>query len=135
MDGLNIVQVAVTALISSGFVGGLMTLLSKKVWSPESKNDLAKIGNDFAQLLLEEARTERAELRTTIKELEKSLVVKEEAMDRLERIANEKDVVIQTLEERQFQVARKVQLGEKVSFYDIFGPRTPPEFIVGFKDT
>lgn len=134
MSGMNGLQIFVTALLSSGLVGGLITLLSKRVWSPESKNELARIGSEFAQLLLEEARTEREELRMTIAELEASLLSKEEAIKRLNKMANEKDSVIQLLEERQFVVARKIQQGELVSLYDIFGPKTPPEFLSAFLD-
>lgn len=132
MGEFNAIQVAVTALLSSGFVGGVMTLFSKKVWSPESKNELARIGNEFAQLLLEEARAEREELRQTIKELEHSIISKEDAIDRLQSIAREKDAVIQILEERQFIVAHKIQQGEVVTMYDIFGPHAPPEFLKPF---
>ena len=132
MGEANIVQIVVTALLSSGLVGGLITLLSKRVWSPESKNELARIGSEFAQLLLEEARTEREELRMTIVELEASILTKEEAIERLKLMAREKDSVISLLEERQFVVARKIQQGELVSLYDIFGPKTPPEFLLGF---
>lgn len=132
MNDTNTIQIIITALLSSGLVGGLITLFSKKVWSPEAHNDLAKIGNEFAHTLLEEARAEREELRQTIKDLEASIITKEETVRRLQRLADEKDQVISILEERQFVVARKIQRGEQVSIYDIFGPRAPEEFIKGF---
>ena len=132
MEDLNGIQLLVTALLSSGLVGGFITLFTKKIWSPETKNDLARIGNEFAQLLLEEARAEREELRTTIRELETGLITKQETIEKLDKILDEKDLVIGLLEERQYVVARKIASGEVVSLYDIFGPRTPEDFLTGF---
>lgn len=121
MDKLSTVQLLVTALLSSGFVAGLMTLITKKVWSPEATNDLARVGNEFAHLLLKEARTEREELRATIRDLEQGLATKDETIKRLNNLAREKDVMIKALEAKQYFIAAKIQRGEIVSLIDIFG--------------
>lgn len=131
MEGFSGIQIAITALLSSGLVGGIMTIFSKKVWSPESKNELARIGNEFAQLLLEEARAEREELRRTIDELERVILEKKEALEKLEAIAREKDQVIHMLEDRQMMVARKIREGELVSLDDVFGPKGVPTIFRG----
>lgn len=132
MGKVTAIQMVITALLSSGLVGGFITLVSKKVWSPESENELARIGNEFAQKLLEDARTEREELRTTIRELENGMASKEQTIDRLKRLADDKDAVIRLLEDRQYIVARKLQLGEIITVRDIFGPETPDEFLEQF---
>lgn len=128
----SVIQVIVASVLSSGLVGGIITLFTKRVWSPESKNELARIGNEFAQQLLEDAKNERTELRETIKQLEGSNFSKEQAIERLQKIADDKDTVIQQLEERQLVVARKLQRGEAVSLYDIFGENAPKELITLF---
>ena len=121
-------QMLVTALLSSGLVGGIIALLTKTVWSPESKNDLARLGNEFAQQLLSDAKSERQELRLTIHELEQSISTKNDAIERLKQLAAEKDRVISELEERRLKMAQKLQAGTAITLQDIFGDKAPREF-------
>lgn len=127
-------QIIITALLSSGFVSGFIALLSKTVWSPESKNELARLGNEFAQQLLLEARSERQELRVTIQELEATVNVKNETINRLKHLAEEKDAVIHELEERQVMLAQKLQDGKPITLQDIFGDRAPKDFHLALDD-
>lgn len=129
MEELSGVQLFITVLVSSGLIGGLATLITKRVWSPETKNDLARIGNEFAQQLLNDARAEREELRVTIKELEKNVVTKQESIDRLKKLLEEKDEAIDLCEQRHLMVARKIQMGQEVTLEDIFGEHFSQKFI------
>lgn len=128
MSDSTLAPIIATALLSSGFVTGIFTLISKRIWSPETRNDLARIGNEFAQHLLEEARTERNELRLTIEELRRDNITKEETIRRLQKLADEKDHLIHSLEDRQLLLARKLQSGEPISLRDIFGNTVPSGF-------
>lgn len=125
MSDLNIPQMVVSVLLSGGFVGGLFALLTKSMWSPESKNDLARLGNDFARQLLADAQTERAELRLTIHELETNKTAHLETIERLKNLLNEKNRVIRELEERLTRMAEKLSAGEAISLRDIFGENAP----------
>lgn len=127
---LNMVQVIVTALLSSGFVGGLMTLLQKMIPSPESKNDLARLGNEFAHQLLIDAKTEREELRLTIRELEDLITEKRDTVDRLKQLAKDKDDTIRDLEERLIKMAEKLESGQRITLRDIFGEKAPEGFLI-----
>lgn len=118
-------QVLIAAVLSSGLVSGLITFLTKKARSPESQNQLAKLGNDFAAQLLTDARTERAELRLTITELESSNDTKQSSIDRLQGLLKEKDRRIEELENRQQVLAQKLQRGEVITLVDIFGSEAP----------
>jgi hypothetical protein len=50
-------------------------------------------------------------------------------MTTLRRIAVEKDLVIQELEARRFNVALKLRNGQKVTYEDVFGTKVPIAFI------
>lgn len=126
-SSFNYAQIVVTVLLSSGFVGGVMALLTKQMWSPESKNDLARLGNELAHQLLVDAKTEREELRLTIRELESTITEKGEVIARLNKIAHEKDRMISDLEDRQHKLALKIHLGEPITLYDIFGKHPSTE--------
>ena len=119
--------VTAVALLSS-FISSITTIAVKKLVSPESRNELARIGNEFAEQLLKEARSEREELRATISELEGVLVANHETITKLRHIANEKDLVIQELESRRFNVALKLRNGQTVTAEDVFGAKVPIEF-------
>lgn len=125
MDEINVIQVLVTALLSSGFIGGFLALIQKKIWSPESENDLVRIGNEFANQLLLEARVERKELRLTITELESVNASKEDSIARLLKIVENKDAMIRQLESRQYALAEKIREGEVITFRDLFGSDAP----------
>lgn len=124
-ENANTVQVITLAVLSSGLVSGLLTLFTKKLWSPESKNDLARLGNEFASQLLQDAKIEREELRQTIKDLEVSNDVKQSTIVRLERLLNEKHKRIAELEHRQHDLALKLQSGKELTLQDLFGERVP----------
>ena len=119
--------VTAVALLSS-FISSITTIAVKKLVSPEARNELARIGNEFAEQLLKEARSEREELRATISELEGVLVANHETITKLRHIANEKDLVIQELESRRFNVALKLRNGQTVTAEDVFGAKVPIEF-------
>lgn len=125
MEGLSGVQLIVGLILSSGIIGSIMSLFMKSMWSPESKNDLARIGNEFAHQLLADAKSEREELRATIRELENVGKDHTASIARLNRIVAEKDVVINELEQRQIKMAHKLQKGEVITLQDIFGERAP----------
>lgn len=131
----NVIQIIFTALLSSGLVGGLVALLTKTIWSPESKNDLAKLGNDFAHQLLLDAKSERAELRLTITELEDSITTKYQTIRRLNQIAEDKDKVIRDLENRLSMMARKLEEGIPITLQDIFGDKAPKGLHISFEKT
>lgn len=118
-------ETIVIAVLSSSVVGGIVSMMGKKVKSPESENDLAKLGNEFAHQMLEEARTERNELRLTIRELETAVVDSEKAINRLKSLLEEKDHKIQELEEAQLMLAQKLQANEPITLRDIFGDKAP----------
>ena len=119
--------VTAVALLSS-FISSITTIAVKKLVSPEARNELARIGNEFAEQLLKEARSEREELRATISELEGVLAANHETITKLRHIANEKDLVIQELESRRFNVALKLRNGQTVTAEDVFGAKVPIEF-------
>ena len=121
-------QVIIVAVLSSGLASAIVAFFSKKAWSPESKNELARLGNEFAQQLLKDARSERAELRATIHELETATIDHKGSIERLTRLVEEKDRVIHELEERRILIARKLQQGKAITLYDVFGDHTPEEF-------
>ena len=121
----DLFQAAIVAILSGGLVSGIFTLLSKRSRSPESQNELARLGNEFAAQLLEDARTERKELRLTIADLEKSNDTKQQSIDRLKALAEEKDRRIEALEQRQQVLAEKLQRGEQITLADIFGGEAP----------
>lgn len=123
-----ILQSAISAILSAAFIGGLFTMFTKKLWSPESKNDLAKIGNDFAAQLLKDAKSEREELRLSIHELEQSNATRQETINRLQTLLFDKDRTIRDLEDRQINIAKKLARGEAISLQDIFGHNAPPDF-------
>lgn len=128
MREIGIVEVLITALLTSGFVTGIFTLVTKKVWSPESKNELARLGSEFAQQLLRDAKSEREELRLTIRELQETVSIHHKTIDRLEHLAKAKDKIIAELEERQFKMAEKLRQGLPITLIDIFGDDAPDGF-------
>lgn len=119
--------VTAVALLSS-FISSITTISVKKLVSPEARNELARIGNEFAEQLLKEARSEREELRATISELEGVLAANHETITKLRHIADEKDLVIHELESRRFNVALKLRNGQTVTAEDVFGAKVPIEF-------
>lgn len=121
-------HVVTAVALSSSFISSITTIAVKKLVSPESRNELARIGNEFAEQLLKEARSEREELRATISELEGVLAANHETITKLRRIADEKDLVIQELESRRFNVALKLRNGQTVTAEDVFGAKVPIEF-------
>jgi len=124
----SMTQIVVTALLSSTVVGTIVASLFKLLWTPETKNDLARLGNEFAKELLDEARSEREELRTTIKALEGVVETKKEVIGRLYALAEEKDSRIEELEARQVHIANKLQLGQRITLQDVFGAKVPKGF-------
>jgi uncharacterized coiled-coil protein SlyX len=127
---LNYEQLIVTTLLSSGLVTGLFTLITKKVASPEAKNDLARLGNEFARQLLIDAKSEREELRLTITELESVLSNKSDKIERLNQMLEDKDIVIKQLEARLRTISIKIQHGEPITLRDIFGEKAPDNLYV-----
>ena len=126
------IQTIILAILGGGLVSGIFSFLTKRSRSPESQNELARLGNDFATKLLEDARTERKELRLTIQDLEKlnetkqeSIEKKQESIERLKALADEKDRRIEELEQQRQTVAQKLQRGEKITLADIFGKEAP----------
>ena len=79
-------HVVTAVALSSSFISSITTIAVKKLVSPESRNELARIGNEFAEQLLKEARSEREELRATISELEGVLVANHETITKLRHI-------------------------------------------------
>ena len=134
MGNTNIAQIVVTALLSSGLVGGFLALVTKSMWSPESKNELARLGNEFAQQLLQDAKVEREELRITIRDLEHSLSTKREIIERLNQLAEDKDIVIHDLEQRQIMMAEKLKQGKPITLQDIFGGNAPTNYHLGYDE-
>jgi predicted RNase H-like nuclease (RuvC/YqgF family) len=141
-------QNLVVVIITSGLVTGIFSLLTKRSKSPESQNDLARLGNDFAAQLLKEAQEERKELRTTIGNLEALLEQKkreynttieekdayietlENSIETLKSILKSKTDRIEELEARQQLLAEKLQKGEKISLTDIFGDNAPDVHVI-----
>ncbi len=119
------IQSLLIGIFGGGLVSGIFALLSKKARSPESQNELARLGNEFAAKLLEDARLERQELRETIRELEQSIFTKDETIQRLKTLLEQKDHQIRDLEQRRYVVAHKLQTGEKITLADIFGDDAP----------
>lgn len=134
MGNATLAQIVVTALLSSGVVGGVLALITKSMWSPESKNELARLGNEFAQQLLQDAKVEREELRITIRDLEHSLSTKREIIERLNQLAEDKDVVIRDLEQRQIKMAEKLKKGLPITLQDIFGGTAPANYNLGYDE-
>lgn len=139
----EILQTVIIALIGSGLFQAVSTVVSKRSKSPESQNELARLGNEFASKLLEDARVERKELKDTIVQLESikssqanELETKNNAINKLQQILHEKELKITDLENRQQEVARKLQVGEKITLSDIFGRDAPQgiHVIVDSKD-
>lgn len=130
----NIFQTIAVAVLTGGLVSGIFALVTKRARSPESQNELARLGNDFAAKLLEDARTERGELRQTIKELEGSNGTKQETIDRLNALLEKKNERIDELERRQQVTARKLQAGEKITLQDIFGEDAPVDIHIAVVD-
>lgn len=128
-------QTVISVVISSGIVTGIMALLTKRSRSPESQNELARLGNEFAAQLLADARVERKELRETISELENSNHTKQEIIDRLKNLLDEKDKRINELEHRQQVVAHKLRSGEKITLADIFGKDAPNDIHVVIEES
>jgi predicted nuclease with TOPRIM domain len=128
MDDLNISQIVVSILLSSGLIGGIMALFTKTVWSPESRNELSKMGNEFARQLLADAKAEREELRLTIRELEASNEAKTETIARLRAILTQKDETIKKLERNRVHLALKLRNGEAIHIRDIFGGDYPDDY-------
>lgn len=130
MDGPNTLQVIIAAVLSSSFIGGVFTLLTKKVSSPENKTSLASLSNEFASQLLTDARAEREELRLTIRELERLLGKNEDTIKRLNALLVEKDRRITELDEHRKVMLTKINLGQRVTLTDLFGDIAPPGIII-----
>jgi len=126
----SIFQTIAVAILTGGLVSGIFALVTKRARSPESQNELARLGNEFATKLLEDARTERTELRLTIKDLESSNGTKQTTIDRLNALLETKNNRIDELEKRQQIVAVKLQAGEKITLQDIFGEDAPTDIHV-----
>lgn len=122
---LNYPQIVVSMLLSTGFVSGIFALLTKSMWSPESKNDLARMGNEFARQLLADAKSEREELRLTIHELEDLDTKNRNTIARLQKLLEDKNRKIQELERRLNDMAQKLHSGTPISLRDIFGDSAP----------
>lgn len=123
----DFLQSAISSLLGGGVVAGIFAVITKKSSSPESQNELARLGNDFASKLLEDARAERKELRDTIKELESTKSAQSASIEKLNGILSSKDEKIRELEDRQQTLAHKLRLGEKITLKDIFGKDAPSE--------
>lgn len=121
----EIIQTLVSSTVAAAIVAGFFAFITKKSKSPESQNALAEIGTKFASQLLTEAQLERKELRLTITELEKANDVKQESIDRLRGILEEKNRRIAELENRQHTVAFKLHRGQVITLQDIFGDDAP----------
>lgn len=131
---MDFIQQIVITLLTSGLITGIFALLTKRSRSPESQNELARLGNEFAAKLLEDARKEREELRITIDKLEgiktqkdSELESKNQAIQNLTNILADKNRKIEELEFRRGVVARKLQMGEIITLRDIFGADAPDE--------
>lgn len=133
MESISLTQLIAAIVMSSAFTTGLFSVLSKKLQSPEAKNDLTKLGNDFAHQLLTEARNEREQLRLTIKELSSTVVTKDETIDRLKHLLREKDQVIQDLELRQVRLAKKLREGTPITLKDVFGEVAPEGIMLTYE--
>lgn len=116
------------------FLGLIVTIIvaviNKKARTPSDENDSIRLGNDFLRGLLNDARTEREELRRTIEELRDDKKTHEEAVNRLEHLAKTKDDRIRELEEILERLTQKLQRGEVVSLQDILGDTTGSSPIV-----
>lgn len=119
------IQTIVSSALGGGVVAGIFSVITKKSKSPESQNELARLGNEFASKLLEDARVERKELRDTIKELESTKATQTSSIERLTALLEAKDDKIRELENRQQILAQKLQMGELITLKDIFGKDAP----------
>lgn len=133
MDGVNSAQIIVTAILSSGLVTGFFAYFNKRTWSPESKNELARMGSEFAQQLLRDAKAEREELRATIKELQEFADTKQETIDRLRKICDDKDEVIEILEKQQVVVAQRIKNRQTITLKDVFGEGLTEDIRLAFE--
>lgn len=124
----DLLLIAIPSVLSSSVVGGIVALVAKSIWSPESKNELTRLGNEFAQQLLNEARSERKQLRETINDLQEVVNRKRGQIEELEKMARSKDRVIKQLEHRRAKIATLIQEGAKITMNDIFGKDIPEDF-------
>lgn len=110
------------------FLGLIVTIvvavINKKARTPSDENDSIRLGNEFLRGLLSDAKAEREELRKTIEELRDDKKTHEEAVSRLESIADTKDARIRELEAILERLTEKLQRGEVVSLQDILGDTT-----------
>lgn len=102
--------------------------------TPESANETTRIGNEFLTGLLKEAREERKELRTTIRELEQDGTTKRERIASLESLAERKDDQIRVLEQRAARAAAKLSNGIPLTLVDILGPHAELATELGLGD-
>lgn len=133
MSSLNIPQMIAAFIFGSATVTGLFSIFNKKVESPEAKTDLARLVHETAHQLIVDAKSEREELRLTIRELNASIVTKDETIQRLEKLAEEKDAVIAELEARQIRLARKITAGIQITLRDVFGDIIPPDYDITYQ--
>lgn len=82
---------------------------------------MVKIGNEFVEDLLAQARLEREELRSTIRTLEEANGKADRELAELKILIAQKDVQIDELQRRQQHVAHKISLGLTITDIDVFG--------------
>jgi septal ring factor EnvC (AmiA/AmiB activator) len=121
----DLLQSTVVGVVAAALVTGLFNLISRKSRTPETEAERTRLGNEFLRGLLEDARKEREELRTTITELKQTNETNEDAIGRLETLLANKTRRIEYLESRQQLLAEKLQHGEQITLADIFGADAP----------
>jgi hypothetical protein len=124
MDWKEIIGAAVG---SSTVTAGIFMLLSRVVPTPQHRANLIKLGNEFTEDLLKQARLEREELRASIRLLEQANIKSQLHIGQLKLLIAEKDRVIVELQSHQKKVAHKVSMGLEVTNADIFGIILNPE--------
>lgn len=121
----DLLQSTVVAGLVSALVLGIFQLINRKTRTPETEAERTRLGNEFLRGLLDDARKEREELRTTINELKQTNETNEDAIHRLEALLANKTQRIEYLESRQQLLAGKLQRGEQITLADIFGADAP----------
>lgn len=108
---------SITAIASLGTA--LLAIFGKKIWGASDQNESVKLGNEFLRGLLNDARTEREELRKTIDDLRADAKSHADAIARLTSILTSKDARIQQLETLLEALTEKLRRGEAITLADL----------------
>ena len=107
--------------IVAAIIAVIGAIASRRLRTPSDDNDATRVAREWYRGMLEDAKSEREELRKSIEELRTVGLEKNAAIFRLEKLVRHKDERIAELEERQRKNVEKLRDGQVLTLSDILG--------------